>query len=43
MVEEIKRLVMNETVEDWLPEYTFHRENCPINDTTPFHKSFLIL
>ncbi|WP_138417530.1 insertion element protein [Aquibacillus sediminis] len=36
IAEEIKRLAMIDRVEDWVPEYNFHRDSCTISHTTPF-------
>ena len=36
IAEEIKRLIHIDKITDWLPEYSFHREECIFKDTTPF-------
>lgn len=36
IAEEIKRLATNDSIEDCTPEYTFHHDHCPDDETTPF-------
>lgn len=37
VAEEVKRLIELQTIEEVLPEYVFHKENCPNGQSNPFN------